>query len=463
MVQIGRRREVLTAIMAGLLLFGGASVFAPPAATSAATTTVSLTFDDGQATQFQAASAMSSRGMAGTFYINSGLVGSSGYYMTWSQIQQLADAGHEIGGHTVNHVKLTQLSATDAQREICDDRATLQQRGYNPVSFAYPYAASNSSVEQLVQQCGYANARTVGNLYGPNCTGCAYAETIPPRNAYYLRTAEPVDNSTTLAQLQGYVTNAESHGGGWVPLVFHGVCATSCSSTGSVNLQTLTAFLDWLQPRSSSGTVVRTIGDAMGVTQPGSDVTPPATNISCNGATCADGWYATASVQVALTASDAGSGVASTAYTTDGTDPATSSTAVNYDGPFTLSQTTTVKFTSTDSAGNKEPTQTRVIRIDSAPPVVSVTAPVDSSSVARGAKVTVSASAADSGSAPSGIANVAFYLDGNALLGRDSAAPYQLVWNTRKASIGEHTLTAVATDVAGNRATSAVVKITVTR
>jgi hypothetical protein len=57
---------------------------------------------------------------------------------------------------------------------------------------------------------------------------------------------------------------------------------------------------------------------------------------------------------------------------------------------------------------------------------------------------------------------VAFRLDG-AALGTDATAPYQLVWNTRKVSLGGHTLTAVAVDAAGNRTTSAPVSVTVSR
>jgi hypothetical protein len=40
-------------------------------------------------------------------------------------------------------------------------------------------------------------------------------------------------------------------------------------------------------------------------------------------------------------------------------------------------------------------------------------------------------------------------------LGTDTSAPYQLTWNTRKVALGQHTLTAVATDTAGNTTTSA--------
>ena len=41
--------------------------------------------------------------MHGTFYLNSGRLGTNSYYMTWDQIADLAADGNEIGGHTVDH------------------------------------------------------------------------------------------------------------------------------------------------------------------------------------------------------------------------------------------------------------------------------------------------------------------------------------------------------------------------
>ncbi len=66
--------------------------------------------------------------------------------------------------------------------------------------------------------------------------------------------------------MQSYVTEAENNGGGWVQLVFHDVC-DNCGEY-STTLARLVAFLDWLQPRAASGTVVRTVAEVMGATAP---------------------------------------------------------------------------------------------------------------------------------------------------------------------------------------------------
>src|SRR5207302_8144161 len=88
------------------------------------------------------------------------------------------------------------------------------------------------------------------------------------------------------------------------------------------------------------------------------DQIPPVTTISCNNQACSSGWYTSSPVTVTLTATDqGGSGVASTHYTTDGTDPTLSSPA--YTAPFDVSATTTVKFRSWDNAGNVERSEER--------------------------------------------------------------------------------------------------------
>ncbi len=73
-------------------------------------------------------------------------------------------------------------------------------------------------------------------------------------------------------------------------------------------------------------------------------------------------------------------------------------------------------------------------------PSVAVMSPPAGAQIQRGTNVTLQATASDTGS---GVARVVFAVDG-AQLGTDTTAPYQYIWNTRKASWGQHTLTAIA-------------------
>jgi hypothetical protein len=188
------------------------------------------------------------------------------------------------------------------------------------------------------------------------------------------------------------------------------------------------------------------------------DTTAPVTAITCASASCVTGWYRT-SVPITLTASDAGSGVRTTTYTTDGTNPKSSATATVYSQPFSLAATSTVKFFSTDTAGNVEATKSRLVRIDSDGPSVAITAPASGSSFARRSTITITASASDTLGGASGVAKVRFYRGATSIT-TDSSAPYTVNWNTKSLAAGTYALTAVATDVAGNVTTSAPVSIT---
>lgn len=238
-----------------------------PAAATAAPTVVSLTFDDGQQTQYQVRPILAARGMHATFYVNSALSAASttsDFRMPWSRLEDLARDGNEIAGHTLTHARLTNLTEAQQRTEICDDRTNLISHGFFPVaSFAYPYAAYNATSEAVAQSCGYSSARKVAGIRDANCTLCPFAETIPPRDPYATRTVEAVSSTTTLASMQNSVMEAENNGGGWVQFVFHVIC-DACSNSDATSPAQLAALLDWLQPRAAAGTTVKTVAEVMG-------------------------------------------------------------------------------------------------------------------------------------------------------------------------------------------------------
>ena len=92
---------------------------------------------------------------------------------------------------------------------------------------------------------------------------------------------------------------------------------------------------------------------------------------------------------------------------------------------------------------------------DQTPPSVSITAPAAGATVSAG--VYVEAAASDA----SGVAGVQFRVDGANVGPEDTAAPFEVPWDTATVSAGSHVLTAVARDAAGNSATSASVSVVV--
>src|SRR5437667_8100757 len=92
---------------------------------------------------------------------------------------------------------------------------------------------------------------------------------------------------------------------------------------------------------------------------------------------------------------------------------------------------------------------------DTTPPAVSITSPASGTIVAG--TISVTASASDNVR----VVGVQFLLDGLNAGAEVTAAPYSVSWNSTTASNGSHSLTAVARDAAGNRATSVAVAVTV--
>ena len=133
-----------------------------------------------------------------------------------------------------------------------------------------------------------------------------------------------------------------------------------------------------------------------------------------------------------LTAEDAHSGVASTYYSTDGSQPTTP-----YTGSFTISAqgVTTVKYCSADVAGNSESVRTATVSIDGNAPVTSSDAPTG---WVKGS-ATVHVSATDT---VSGVSTTKYRLNGSAAT--TCTAPVQVTPQ------GANTLVYWSTDVAGN-------------
>jgi Polysaccharide deacetylase len=231
-------------------------------------TIVSLTFDDGCSSQYTLRSMLARHGMHGTFYVNSGRVGLPGM-MTWSQLSELAADGHEIGGHGVDHVKLTTLNRRDARRQVSDDRQALISRGFDVSSFAYPFGSHNASIRSIVRECGYSSARRAWGLcpigQSPPDRGAWYpdvAEQIPPVDRYAMRTTAGLRAWSTLGDIQSLITRAEINGGGLVMLVFHRIGEGSGPHHGySVSPSVLGRFLGWLGCRAGHGTHVLTVQD----------------------------------------------------------------------------------------------------------------------------------------------------------------------------------------------------------
>lgn len=233
------------------LVLGGASIWAAPAAHAADGGMVSVTFDDGWASQYNnALPILKNYGIPATMYIISGSVNAVPSYMTQDQIQAFASRGDEIAAHTVTHPDLTTLTPDQVDNELAQSQATLQQM-FGPsaaVNFASPYGAYNPTTTAAVQTY-YGTQRNTDVGFNSQ-TG------FDPYNIL----VQNVDSSTTTATVQGWIDTAKATNT-WLVLVYHEVGA----SIGGDIYHTDTAVLD------SHMAAVKNSGLAMVTVQQGVD------------------------------------------------------------------------------------------------------------------------------------------------------------------------------------------------
>ena len=77
--------------------------------------------------------------------------------MSSEQIRELSESGLvEIGGHTVTHPHLNQLTPDEQEQEICNNKVALESMiGKKLTSFAYPYGSLNEDSKIITSKIGY--------------------------------------------------------------------------------------------------------------------------------------------------------------------------------------------------------------------------------------------------------------------------------------------------------------------
>jgi len=169
------------------------------------------------------------------------------------------------------------------------------------------------------------------------------------------------------------------------------------------------------------------------------DLVKPITNISLSGTNRGNGYYIS-DVKINLMAADDNSGILKTEHSLDG-----GSNWIKYTGEFTVSQdgTTTILYSSTDKAGNREENKTAVVKIDKTKPIIGVLLPQENQEISRDEKLNIEYFATDNFSGVA-TATAKIYLDGQII----SSNTIDLF----KQNIGAHQTKIAIQDLAGNQA-----------
>ncbi len=131
-----------------------------------------LTFDDGY-TDFvsEVMPALDRYGFTATVFVVAGALGGHNSWdepgprktlMTAADVRNVADAGMEVGSHSMSHIRLPESTDEELAEEVRRSREVLAELAGRPVTgFCYPYGAVGEREVQAVRAAGYDYACAV--------------------------------------------------------------------------------------------------------------------------------------------------------------------------------------------------------------------------------------------------------------------------------------------------------------
>jgi len=117
---------------------------------------IAFSSDDGFKNNLKAAEILNEFGASCCFYINPDLIEETNFevikkhcnekldfpateMLTWDEVNQLQKMGHEIGSHTLNHKKVTDMNSDEMLYDFSKSHAILTEKSGEIKHFAYPY------------------------------------------------------------------------------------------------------------------------------------------------------------------------------------------------------------------------------------------------------------------------------------------------------------------------------------
>jgi peptidoglycan/xylan/chitin deacetylase (PgdA/CDA1 family) len=139
---------------------------------------ITLSFDDGLKSCLNASKIMDEFNIKGCFYVNCSMIGNKNYnetskfsknrlnmspqeFLSWNDLSQLSESGHEIGNHTYSHLNCSQLSLSEFKKDIDINHKVLTDHNIIPHHFSWPYGGKTNirpEMLQYIQERGYSSA-----------------------------------------------------------------------------------------------------------------------------------------------------------------------------------------------------------------------------------------------------------------------------------------------------------------
>ncbi|RZD43513.1 MAG: hypothetical protein CXT78_08090 [Thaumarchaeota archaeon] len=162
---------------------------------------ITTSWDDGHPLDFKIGNILEKNNIPGTFYIPLAMPGKE--LMSKDKMKILSKK-FEIGGHTLTHPTLTELSLEDIEKEVNVGKDELEKIVGEISSFCYPRGQYNSQIIKIVKKSGFNGARTaeflrytIKNLFEYHPTVHAYDRILASRGKQTV-TTEDKDLSLSL-------------------------------------------------------------------------------------------------------------------------------------------------------------------------------------------------------------------------------------------------------------------------
>jgi peptidoglycan/xylan/chitin deacetylase (PgdA/CDA1 family) len=121
-----------------------------------------VSFDDGYLSQYTVAAKVLARyRWPGVLNLAVNHLHMGTYGLGVGRVEKMIAGGWEVDSHTIDHVDVTTLDATELRKEVSGSRAILRRLFHQPVDFfCYPAGRYNTAAITAVRQAGYLAATT---------------------------------------------------------------------------------------------------------------------------------------------------------------------------------------------------------------------------------------------------------------------------------------------------------------
>jgi peptidoglycan/xylan/chitin deacetylase (PgdA/CDA1 family) len=154
---------------------------------------LTVTCDDGGLADLKVLDVLSDAGVAGVFAVSPELIGRQGF-LSYAQLAQIRDAGHEVAFHGTTHAPFTRIREEgQLQAAIHDGMKRLADEGFTVSTLVYPYGTNNRFVRAVVATtfaCAFTtwiglNRQTTNRYAIRRIPFGSYAGRSPPQEAWY--------------------------------------------------------------------------------------------------------------------------------------------------------------------------------------------------------------------------------------------------------------------------------------